>query len=192
MSEPTPAPANWLGKNSPPPWTRGERIRRAMWLIVEALFFRLSPRFCFRWRNWLLARFGARIEEPATVRVFPSARIYFPWKLELRRHSMVGPNVVLYNLDRVTIGAGANLSRNIHVCAGSHDFNRWDMPLVTAPVHIGENVWIATDCFIGPGVTIGNLSVVGARSVVVDDLPSGKICVGHPCRPVKDRSEPAG
>jgi len=192
MTEPAPAPKNWLGENSPPPWTRGERFRRALWLIVETVFFRLSPRGCFRWRAWLLARFGASIEQPATVRVSPSARIYFPWKLELKRHCMVGPGVILYNLDRVTIGAGANLSRNIHVCTGSHDFNRWAMPLITAPVAIGENVWIATDCFIGPGVSIGNLSVVGARSVVVDDLPAGKICVGHPCRPVKDRAEPAG
>jgi putative colanic acid biosynthesis acetyltransferase WcaF len=105
---------------------------------------------------------------------------------------MVGPRVIVYNLDRVTIGAGANLSRNIHVCAGSHDFDRWNMPLVTAPITIGDNVWIATDCFIGPGVNIGELSVVGARSVVVDDLPARKVCVGHPCRPVKDRVEPAG
>jgi putative colanic acid biosynthesis acetyltransferase WcaF len=141
---------------------------------------------------WLLGVFGATIDEPSSVRVFPSARVYFPWKLELRRHCMVGPSVIVYNLDRVTIGAGANLSRNIHVCAGSHDFNRWNMPLVTGPITIGENVWIATDCFIGPGVNIGELSVVGARSVVVEDLPARKICVGHPCRPVKDRVEPAG
>lgn len=187
---PSPAPKNWLGLNSPAPWSRGERWRRLAWLVVEALFFRLSPRACFRWRNWLLTRFGAAIEDSATVRVFPSVRVYFPWKLELHRHCMVGPDVRLYNLAKVTVGAGANLSRNIHVCAGTHDFNKWEMPLVTAPIHIGDNVWIATDCFIGPGVRIGDLTVVGARSVVVDDLPAGKICVGHPCRPAKDRVEP--
>jgi putative colanic acid biosynthesis acetyltransferase WcaF len=157
---------NWLGENSPAPWTRGERFKRALWLAVETLLYRPTPRGWHRWRVWLLGLFGTKIEVPATVRVFPSARIYFPWKLELRGHCMVGPRVVVYNLDRVTIGAGANLSRNIHVCAGSHDFNKWSMPLVTAPVAIGANVWIATDCFIGPGVTIGELSVVGERSVV--------------------------
>ncbi|HUG11069.1 MAG TPA: colanic acid biosynthesis acetyltransferase WcaF [Opitutaceae bacterium] len=192
MTEPAPASRNWLGRNSPSPWTRGERFKRALWLLVETLLFRPTPRTCHRWRVWLLSVFGAKIDEPSTVRVFPNARIHFPWKLELRRNCMVGPGVLIYNLDRVTIGAGANLSRNIHVCAGSHDFNRWSMPLVTAPIAIGDNVWIATDCFIGPGVTIGELCVVGARSVVVDDLPARKICVGHPCRPVKDRVEPAG
>lgn len=184
------APQHWLGRNSPAPWTRGERFKRALWLIVETMLFRPTPRACHRWRVWLLGLFGAKVEEPSTVRVFPSARVYFPWKLDLRRHCMVGPCVRIYNLDRVTVGAGANLSRHIHVCAGSHDFNKWSMPLVAAPVSIGANVWIATDCFIGPGVTIGELSVVGARSVVVDDLPAVRICVGHPCRPVKDRAEP--
>ena len=192
MTERAPTPQNWLGRNSPPPWSVGERFKRAMWLFVETLLYRPSPRAFHAWRVSLLGLFGAAIEEPSTVRVFPSARVHFPWKLELRRNSMVGPGVLLYNLDRVTVGAGANLSRNIHVCAGSHDFNRWSMPLVTAPVEIGANVWIATDCFIGPGVTIGELCVVGARSVVVDDLPARKICVGNPCRPVKDRVEPAG
>ena len=187
-----PASKNWLGRNSPAPWTRSERFKRALWLVVEGLLYRPSPRGCHRWRVRLLGLFGATIDEPATVRVFPSARVHFPWKLELHRHCMVGPNVRLYNLADVTIGAGANLSRNIHVCAGTHDFNQWKMPLVTAPVHIGENVWIATDCFIGPGVRIGDFSVVGARSVVIDSLPAGKICVGHPCRPVKDRSPLSG
>jgi putative colanic acid biosynthesis acetyltransferase WcaF len=39
-------------------------------------------------------------------------------------------------------------------------------------------------------VTVGALSVVGARSVVMKDLPAKKICFGHPCRPVRDRDEP--
>lgn len=182
--------SNWLGRDSPAPWSAGERVRRAVWVVVHALFFRPTPRLCNGWRVWLLRIFGAKVGQPATVRVFASARVHFPWKLELRQHCMVGPCVHIYNLDRVVIGAGANLSRNIHVCAGSHDFTRWNMPLVTAPITIGNNVWIATDCFIGPGVTIGELSVVGARSVVVDDLPARKICVGHPCRPVKDRTDP--
>ena len=64
------------------------------------------------------------------------------------------------------------------------------MPLVTQPIVIGENAWLAADVFVGPGVTIGELAVVGARSVVVNDLPARKICVGQPCRPIKDRPEP--
>lgn len=177
-----------LGQNSPSPYTAGGRWRRALWAGVEATLFRWSPRACFGWRNFLLRAFGAEIA--AGARVFPGATVYFPWKLRLGAHALVGPGVRIYNLADVTLGPGANLSRHIHVCAGTHDFLRWDMPLVTAPVAIGANVWVAADVFVGPGVTIGELAVVGARSVVVEDLPAKKICVGHPCRPIKDRPEP--
>ena len=55
---------------------------------------------------------------------------------------------------------------------------------------IGENAWVGADVFVGPRVTIGDLCVVGARSVVVRDLPARTVCVGNPCRPIKPRIEP--
>jgi putative colanic acid biosynthesis acetyltransferase WcaF len=103
---------------------------------------------------------------------------------------MVGRHVTIYNLGHVTLQRGANVSQNCHLCAGTHDFLRWDMPLVIKPIVIGQNAWIGADVFVGPGVTIGELCVVGARSVVVRDQPARMICVGQPCRPIKDRPTP--
>jgi putative colanic acid biosynthesis acetyltransferase WcaF len=131
------------------------------------------------------------VPDPDQVVVFPTVQITFPQLLVLAPRSMVGPGVRLYNLDRITLQRGATLSQHCHLCAGSHDFNRWSMPLTTAPIVIGENAWLAADVFVGPGVTVGELCVVGARAVVVRDLPPRTICVGHPCRPIKDRSAPA-
>ena len=62
--------------------------------------------------------------------------------------------------------------------------------LVAKPITIGKNAWVAADVFVGPGVTIGELCVVGARSVVVRDLPPRMVCAGHPCRPLHERPEP--
>jgi putative colanic acid biosynthesis acetyltransferase WcaF len=104
---------------------------------------------------------------------------------------MVGPNVRVYNLARVTFMRGANVSQNAHLCAGTHDYSRWDMPLVAKPITIGENAWLGADVFVGPGVTVGELSVVGARSVVVKDVPARTVCAGNPCRVIKDRTPPA-
>jgi putative colanic acid biosynthesis acetyltransferase WcaF len=179
-----------MGQNSPTPYPVGEILLRMVWSVIEATLFRWSPRPLHAWRILLLRVFGAEVPTPSTVRVFPSVRITFPWKLTLEPHTMVGPRVALYNLGRITLRRGVNISQNCHLCAGTHDFNRWSMPLVTKPIVIGENVWLAADVFVGPGVTIGELCVVGARSVVIRDLPSRKICVGHPCRAVKDRVEP--
>lgn len=186
-----PAEPPYLGQHCVTPYARREVVLRTVWALVQATLFRWSPRPWHAWRAWLLCRFGAAIPEPGNVVVFPTAKITFPWKLALAPRAMVGPDVILYNLAPITLQRGANLSQRCHLCAGTHDFTRWSMPLVARPIVIGANAWLGADVFVGPGVTVGELSVVGARSVVVRDLPSHKICVGHPCRPIKDRAEPA-
>lgn len=186
------AESPYLGQNCVTPYPRGEVLRRCVWAVVQATVFRWSPRPWHGFRARLLRLFGADIPVPSQVVVFPTARIIFPWRLTLAPRSMVGRNVMLYNLGHITLQRGANVSQNCHLCAGTHDFLRWDMPLVTAPIVIGESAWLAADVFVGPGVTIGELCVVGARSVVIHDLPARKICVGHPCRPIKDRPIPHG
>ena len=54
-------------------------------------------------------------------------------------------------------------------------------------VKIGDKVWITTDVFIAPGVTIDNGCVVLARSTVLNDLPAWKIVGGYPAKIIKDR-----
>ena len=147
-----------------------------------------SPRPFHGFRAALLRLFGADITGPVVI--FPTARVMFPRNLSMAPRSMVGPYVNLYNLAPIRLEYGANLSQHCHLCAGTHDYTRWSMPLVTGPITVGRNAWLAADVFVGPGVTIGELCVVGARSVVMKDLPAHKVCAGSPCRPIKDRPAP--
>jgi putative colanic acid biosynthesis acetyltransferase WcaF len=181
----------YLGQECASPYTAGELSERLAWRVVQATLFRWSPRPFHGFRARLLALFGARVPEPGKVVVFPTATVVFPRKLELAPRSMIGPGVTVYNLAPITLRRGANISQNCHLCAGSHDYKRWSMPLDARPIVIGENAWIGADAFVGPGVTVGELSVVGARSVVVKDVPPRTICAGNPCRVIKDRIEPA-
>lgn len=181
--------APYLGQGCVTPDPRGEVLLRWLWAFVQATIFRWSPRPLHGFRARLLRLFGADIPQPSQVVVFPTVRIIHPWRLTLEPRAMIGRHVTVYNLGRITLKRGANISQNCHLCAGTHDFTRWSMPLLTPPIVIGENAWIGADVFVGPGVTIGERCVVGARSVVIRDLPPRKICVGHPCRPVKDRPE---
>jgi putative colanic acid biosynthesis acetyltransferase WcaF len=178
-----------LGHASPSPWSRQVKLKRLLWVLTCQVLFRWSPPSWFAWRNTLLRWFGAKILDSAAApaRVWPDVQIYFPWLLQMGSACIAGPGTRIYNLAQVTLEDGANLSRHVHVCAGSHDFERWEMPLTTAPIMIGRNSWVATDCYIGPGVSIGEECVIGARSVVVSDQPARMICVGHPCKPVKPR-----
>ena len=62
----------------------------------------------------------------------------------------------------------------------------------SAPVAIGDHVWIAADCTILKGVTLGDHSVIGTRSIVTSDVPPHTLALGQPARPrgsVGDRSK---
>ena len=56
----------------------------------------------------------------------------------------------------------------------------------TAPVIIGNNVWIGGGAIIMPGVTIGNSIVIGAGSVVTKDIPDNVIAYGNPSKVVRE------
>jgi galactoside O-acetyltransferase len=57
------------------------------------------------------------------------------------------------------------------------------------PVRIGRNVWIGSSVQILPGVTIGDNSVIGAGSVVTNDIPANVVALGIPCRAVREIGE---
>jgi putative colanic acid biosynthesis acetyltransferase WcaF len=180
----------YLGQGTATPYSNGVIARRLCWTVVQSTLFRWSPRPWHGFRARLLRIFGAAIPEPGKVVVFPTVSVVFPWNLELAPRSMVGPEVRIYNLARISLRRGANVSQNCHLCAGTHDYNRWAMPLAARPIVIGENAWLGADVFVGPGVSIGDLCVVGARSVVVKDLPPRSVCAGNPCRVLKERKTP--
>jgi putative colanic acid biosynthesis acetyltransferase WcaF len=64
---------------------------------------------------------------------------------------------------------------------------RAGMELLRPPIKIGDDVWIAADAFVGPGVTIGDRTILGARASAFHDLPPDVVAVGSPAKPVKKR-----
>jgi putative colanic acid biosynthesis acetyltransferase WcaF len=167
------------------PWTFRQKLARLAWYWTEATLFRLSPRPCYRWRALLLRLFGARVH--ATCRIRSTVRVEVPWNLSAGAHTVVGDHAILYCLGPVTLGERVTISQYAHLCAGTHDYTRPDLPLLRPPITVGDDAWVAADVFVGPGVAIGPGTVVGARSSVFGDLPAWKVCVGSPARPVKDR-----
>lgn len=92
-----------------------------------------------------------------------------------------------YSVDRIRVGAHATVSQYVFLCTAAHDESDPHMKLVTAPIVIGDQAWVAADVFVGPGVRIGQGCVVGARSSVFKDLPAWSVCTGTPARRVRDR-----
>jgi len=156
-----------------------------LWWLVQDTLFRWSPQFLYGWRCFLLRLFGARIGRKVLIR--PTARITYPWKVSIGDYVWIGDDVVLYSLGQISIGAHTVISQKSYICTGSHDFTRPTFDIYALPIVIGDQVWVATDVFIAPGVTIGKGAVVGVRSTVLHDLPPGKVCYGSPAKPVRDR-----
>ncbi|MBD2580603.1 hormogonium polysaccharide biosynthesis acetyltransferase HpsU [Oscillatoria sp. FACHB-1406] len=156
-----------------------------LWWLVQAVVFPLTLHNTHGIRCALLRRFGAKIGTGVVIR--PTARFTYPWKVEIGDYSWIGDDVVLYSLDRIAIGSHCVISQECYLCTGSHDFESRSFPLKTAPIAVGNGAWVASDCFIAPGVTIGANSVIGARSTVLKDIPPEQVAWGNPCRPHRDR-----
>lgn len=156
-----------------------------LWWIVQATLFLHSPQFMYAWRNWLLRLFGATIGKHVIIR--PTVRITYPWKLTIGDYSWVGDHAELYTLGPVTIGKHAVISQNSYLCTGSHDYKSESFDIYAEPIVIEDEAWVAADVYVAPGVTIGRGAVIGARSSVYTDMPSGMVCIGSPAKPVKPR-----
>lgn len=163
-----------------------EKLARVLWAGASPLFAR-SPRFLYGWRNMLLRLFGAKVGR--AVRIYPSVRIFAPWQLEVGDWATLGPEVLVYNLGNITIGASTVISQGAHLCAGTHDYTKPEFPLLKLPIHIGDEVWIAAEAFVGPGVTVGKGAVLGARAVVMKSVAAGKVAVGNPARMLRKKKK---
>ncbi len=165
-------------------YSKKEIIGRLLW-TVACPFFRHSPRPCFGWRRLLLCVFGAKVG--CNVNIYNSAIIYMPWNLEIGDWSSIGEYVFVYNLGKVVIGRYSTVSHRTHLCAGTHDYSDPAMLLLKRPITVGDQAWLCTDTFIGPGVNIGEGAVVGARAVVVKDVPPWTVVAGNPAKKIKKR-----
>ena len=165
-------------------YTATEKIRRVFWGFGK-LLFRFSPRPCFGWRRIVLRCFGARIG--THVNLYPSTRIYFPWNLAVGDWTAIGEEALIYKLGPVTLGQKVTISHRVHLCAGTHDYTRPDLPLLKPPIHIQDQAWICSDAFVGPGVVVGEGAVVGARAVVIKDVEPWTVVAGNPAEFIKKR-----
>jgi putative colanic acid biosynthesis acetyltransferase WcaF len=166
-----------------PSFSLRNRIARCIWNIVEVMFFRLSPRPFHAWRKLLLRLFGAKIGRGCHI--YSGARIWAPWNLECAEEAAIADRVIVYNQAKITLAYRAVVSQGSHLCTGTHDYESPGFELLAYPIVIGAQAWVCADCFIGPGVTIGEGAVIGARSVVLKDMPAWMVCGGHPCKPLK-------
>lgn len=112
----------------------------------------------------------------------------------------VNMNCVFLDCNKITIGKNTLIAPNVQIYTVFHPTNAKDRfgnsknkkfnfcKSMTAPVTIGDNVWIGGGSIILPGVTIGNNVTIGAGSVVTKDIPDNKVAFGNPCKVRRDNN----
>ena len=166
-------------------WDRRTKIKRVVWEWFLKPIFLALPRPGRHLRVALLRLMGAEIGENCLIE--PGVNILMPWNLRLASSVAIGRQVEIYNYALVEIDTMTVISQYTYLCTGTHDYTHPHMPLTWQPIKIGSECWVAADTFIAPGVTVGNGTVIGARSVVTKDMPPWMVCAGSPCKPLKPR-----
>ena len=169
-----------------PTYPLSHRLFRLLWLSVWTLLASWTPPPLHAWRRGLVRLFGGKIAP--TAEIYASVRIWYPPNVEMGDHSCLGPGVDCYSVARIVLGPGALVSQRAYLCAGTHDISDPNFSLVARPITIGPQAWVAAEAFVGPGVTVGEGAVLGARGVAVRDLQAWSVYGGNPARRLKARS----
>lgn len=101
-------------------------------------------------------------------------------------------NCTLLDTGKITIGDNTLIAPDVKIYTAVHSVSaeeriytdetgRSAIRTETAPVVIGNNVWIGGGAIILPGVTIGDNTVIGAGSVVTKSIPANAVACGNPC-----------
>ncbi len=130
--------------------------------------------------------YGARIASNALV--YHGLWIFAPWKLTIGRSSVIGDHVIMDARAGLTIGDNVNLSTNVAIWTGQHDYQAPDFGYKEAPVRICDYAWLCFRATILPGVTVGEGAVVAACAVVTRDVPPFSVVAGNPARVIGTRN----
>lgn len=111
-------------------------------------------------------------------------------KIHLDNNVLIGSKTTIHGHGDVYIGAYSGIGPGVTIVSSNHIFedhkSHWqDQGEIASPVTIEKNSWIGSNSIVLAGVTVGEGAVIGAGSVVVDDIPSRVVAVGNPCKVIR-------
>lgn len=136
----------------------------------------------------------AQTSYPSIEMQHPDAPVplqHFEPKIRIGHRVTATGALTLDAMQQIVIEDDVMFASNVIVMDGLHGFARADIPYKyqpmwrIAPVFIGRGSWIAQNVVIMPGVVIGAYSVIGANSIVTEDVPPQSMAFGNPARVVK-------
>ena len=168
-----------------------EKLLQRIWEVSRVAICYSTPFFMRRWRRLVLLLFVRVCSAEANIHALASlarnCRIDYPWNVTIGALSSIGNGAWVYALDKITIGKNVCIGEDVQLLTGSHDVASPNFDLVTKPITVNDNVWIATGAMVLPGVTIGEGAVVAAGAVVTKDVEPWTVVGGNPAKFIKKR-----
>ena len=131
------------------------------------------------------------------VVIYDGAVFWGNGKIQVDDRAFIGFNTVIFAHEGagVHIGAQCAIAANCYIIDTNHSTKALDLnasnPIgaedTFAPIEIGKNVWIAAQCVIAKGVTLGDGAIVGANSFVDKSFSANAIVAGSPAKYIRDR-----
>lgn len=128
----------------------------------------------------MVVKSGARIcacNETATV--------------SIGKNTTFGYHTFLFASEKITIGNDCLIAPFVYLVDSDHSIDRGQninlQPNITAPIYVGNDVWIGTGAKILKGVTVGDGAVIAAGALVKDDVEPYSIVGGIPAKKISER-----
>ncbi len=172
-------------------WFRGFGVLR--FLFVKIWF---SKRFVTKGLSLIGSRCSILIKREACITLgnkvilSEGSELQTSGKIVIGSNTSINKNSRIIALENITIGERVAIAQFVTILDHDHSLvkkeNRFQLEgYITAPITIGNDVWIADKVTILKGVSIGDNVIIGAHSVVTKDIPSNCIAAGIPAKIIK-------
>lgn len=156
--------------------------------INKFILFLLPETKCFALKRFIYRLQGYKIGK--NTRICSSARIYGPGKIEIGENVWIGPEVMIISSSYIKIDDNSGLGPRVYISTGTHKIG--DTKNTMLGTGINKDVLIKKGCMISsyalimPGITIEEMTVVGAGAVVTKNFNSYSMLAGVPAKVIKD------
>jgi acetyltransferase-like isoleucine patch superfamily enzyme len=164
--------------------------RNRIFWIVQGLLKYAPFNWCVIVRRELYFSFFARVG--IDLAVHDNVLIKYPDEITLGDHVTINPGCILVGKGGLSIGSNAMIGAGTKIVTTTHVTDRTDLPMrlqgmSSTPIVIEDDVWFGFDVKVLPGAVIRRGSVIGAGSVVTDEIPEYSIAAGAPARVIRSR-----